>query len=313
MKNNKVNLFFACDDGYLPFLSVTITSIKAHKSDNRTYSLKILNTGIREDYKKAVTDTLSEEKFNIEFVDISDSVRKISDKLHTRDYYSKTTYYRLFIPELYPDIDKALYLDCDVVLCADVAELFDTELRDNLVGAVSDGFVACESRLHDYVTERIGVRRPCDYFNAGVLLMNVKEMREASFGERFIDLIGKVTFDVAQDQDYLNVLCNGRRITIGTEWNSMPGFCPDVTEAKLVHFNLDSKPWHKDGIEFSDIFWKYADLSPFAEEIHRVREGYTEEKKSEGETRNLIDVAEQQGREDKKNDEIRQMFASIWM
>lgn len=314
MRNtDTVNLFFACDDGYIPFLAATLLSIKRHRDENRNYAIRILNTGISSASKNKIYDSLASDKFNIEFANISSSVEKISNKLHTRDYYSKTTYYRLFIPELYPSIDKALYLDCDVILTCDVAELYDTELKDNLVGAISDGFVSHVPRLHDYVTERIGVYRPDDYFNAGVLLMNLKEMRESAFGERFIELIGKITFDVAQDQDYLNVLCRGRCVKIGVEWNCMPGFYEKNTEAKLIHFNLDNKPWHKEGVDFADIFWKYADECAFASEIREIQKNYSEQEKSAGETVNLIDIAEMQGNDDEKNREIREMLASIWM
>ena len=313
MNITDVNLFFACDDSYVPFLAVTLASIKQHRSKERCYNIKILTTGIKKENEERLLSSLADFNFNIEVADISDSVNTISEKLHTRDYYSKTTYYRLFIPELYKDIDKALYLDCDLVLCTDVAELYDTELKDNLVGAVADGFVSSVSRLHDYVTERVGVHKPCDYFNAGVLLMNLKEMRNASFGEKFIELIGKITFNVAQDQDYLNVLCNGRRAVISDEWNCMPGFCKKSKPAKLIHFNLDSKPWHKDGIEFSEVFWKYADMSCFAKEIREIHDSYSENEKSEGETRNLIDVAEEQGRDEEENRRIREQLASIWM
>lgn len=313
MNNSDVNLFFASDDGYTPFLAVTLVSIKKHRNPKRNYNIRVLNTGISEENKNRILSSLASKGFNIEFTDISKSVNVISEKLHTRDYYSKTTYYRLFIPELYPDIDKALYLDCDLVLLTDVAELYDLELGESLVGAVSDGFVSSVPRLHGYVTERIGVRSPSDYFNAGVLLMNLKEMREFHFAERFIDLIGQVTFDVAQDQDYLNVLCKGRRVSIGSEWNCMPGFCREKTEPKLIHYNLDSKPWHKEGVEFADKFWKYADESNYGIEIREIRESYSENKKSEEQTRNLIDVAEEQGNDKFKNREIREMLASIWI
>ncbi len=310
---NTVNLFFACDDGYIPFLCATLLSIKRHADKDRDYSVKILNTGISEENKNKLFDSLASDKFNIEFANITGSVEKISERLHTRDYYSKTTYYRLFIPELYPLIDKALYLDCDVVLTSDVSELYDIEIKDNLVGAVPDGFVSCVPRLHDYVTERVGVYKPDDYFNAGVLLMNLKEMRSAKFEERFIELIGKITFDVAQDQDYLNVLCKDRCAKISAEWNVMPGLYKSDTKKKLIHFNLDSKPWHKEGVEFAEIFWEYADECAFASEIRDIQKNYKEQKKSEGETVNLIDIAEKQGNDDKKNREIREMLASIWM
>ncbi len=313
MNSNTVNLFFACDDGYIPFLAVTLTSIKKYANPAREYAISILNTGISEEHRTRIKSSLEREGFKIDFFDISRQVEKISKKLHTRDYYSKTTYYRLFIPELYPELEKALYLDCDLVLCSDVAELYDVELGDNLVGAISDGFVSCVPRLHGYVTERIGVQNPEDYFNAGVLLMNLKEMRKAFFEKKFVSLLEKITFDVAQDQDYLNAICNGRRLVIGDMWNCMPGFYEKNAKPKLIHYNLDSKPWHKDGVEFSDIFWECADQCCYAEEIRKIKDTYTEEARSEHETKSLIDVAEEQGLDGEENEKIRQMLASIWM
>ena len=312
-KADTVNLFFACDDGYIPFLAVTLASIKKHRSPARDYSIRVLNTGISERHKERILDSVAELGFNIEFVDITKKVEEISEKLHTRDYYSKSTYYRLFIPELYPSLDKALYLDCDIAVLTDIAELYDTELGNNLVGAAADGFVQCIERLHGYVTERVGVDKPSDYFNAGVLLMNLKEMRKADFGGKFVELISKVTFEVAQDQDYLNALCKGRRAVIGGEWNCMPGFTGEVYENKLIHYNLDSKPWHKDGLEFGDIFWKYASLSPYFIEIAEIRRAFTEGEKAEKQTSNMIDFAEFQAGETEKNLEIKRTLASIWI
>lgn len=311
-KADSINLFFACDDGYIPFLAVTLSSIKKHRSRERDYSIRILNTGISDCYKETIFSSLAEAGFNIQFVDISERIEKVSERLHTRDYYSKSTYYRLFIPELYPSLDKALYLDCDIVVLSDIAELYDLELGDNLVGAAADGFVQGIPRLHGYVTARVGVRTPRDYFNAGVLLMNLKEMRNAAFEERFVDLISKVTFEVAQDQDYLNALCMGRCAAIGEEWNCMPGFTK-TEEHKLIHYNLDSKPWHKDGLEFGDIFWKYVESTPYAERIKEIRQAFHDEIKAEKQTMNMIDFAEAQAMDMEKNLQIRRALASVWM
>lgn len=81
------------------------------------------------------------ENVNIEFVDLNYYINKIKNKLYTRDYYSVTTYFRLFIPNLYPQYNKALYLDCDIVLLADVAELYNIDMGDNLVAAAPDDVI----------------------------------------------------------------------------------------------------------------------------------------------------------------------------
>lgn len=310
MKKEAVKLFFACDDGYIPFLTVALFSIKEQRDVSRDYDIVILHTGIGPENRERVLGALSGAGFHIAFRDISSSLEEIGARLHTRDYYTKSTYYRLFIPKLYPELDKALYLDCDLVACADVGELYDVALGGDLVGAAADGFVQSVSRLHGYVTGRVGVAAPTDYFNAGVLLMNLAAMREYGFEGRFADLLSAVKFDVAQDQDYLNALCRKRRTVIGSEWNAMPGFfCGDAP--KLVHYNLDSKPWHKDGIDFADVFWHYSDRAAFAAEIREIRKRYCHQASAAAQTAALIDLAEAQGMQDEENRLIRERVERI--
>ena len=311
MTRPNVNLFFASDDGYIPFLAVTLASLREHIDSSRHYDIKILNTGISRKNRERILTKFSSKNLEIEFCDVSAAVENISERLHTRDYYSKTTYYRLFIPRLFPDLKKALYLDCDIVLRSDVGELFDTDMGENLVAAASDGFVECTPRLHSYVTERVGVRYHGDYFNAGVLLMNLEKMREAGFEERFTELLGSIKFDVAQDQDYLNAICNRRSLKVSEVWNAMPGFYRLKEAPKLIHYNLDSKPWRKSGIEFEEYFWKYALSSGFMREIEEIKMRSASPEKSEKETRNLIEVAEEQGRDMIRNLKIRMMLKSI--
>ena len=232
-------------------------------------------------------------------------VEQFADKLHTRDYYSKSTYYRLFIPDLFPGLDKALYLDSDVVLLGDVSELYDVDLEDNLVGAIPDSVVGSIPALALYTKKRLRVAAD-HYFNAGVLLMNLDAMRECDFLNVFLRLLQSVTFQIAQDQDYLNVICKNRVEYVGFEWNTMP--CDVHTNApKLIHYNLDFKPWHRDDVAFGDVFWDYAERSGYLEEIRKVREGYTEWHiaRSAEETTHLIAMGKKQARKRTANMLIR--------
>ena len=76
--------------------------------------------------------------------------------------------------------------------------------------------------FQDYVEKVVGVIDYNNYFNAGVLLMNLDELRKYKFQEKFLYLLEKIKFEVAQDQDYLNRLCKGRIKIINSAWNKMP-------------------------------------------------------------------------------------------
>ena len=107
MRKN-IPIFFACDDNFVKYTIVTLKSIIENDSKDYTYNVHILNTNITENMKKEVYK-LGNENFNVEFNDVTNYLKSISDKLPIRDYYSKTTYFRLFIAEMFPDYEKAIY------------------------------------------------------------------------------------------------------------------------------------------------------------------------------------------------------------
>ena len=92
-----------------------------------------------------------------------------------------TTYFRLFIASLYPQYNKAIYLDSDIVVLHDVAELFNIDIGNNLVGAVPDDIIQKNEVFQEYVEKVVGVSSYKNYFNAGVLVMNLEELRNFHF------------------------------------------------------------------------------------------------------------------------------------
>lgn len=280
-KNSKViPIFFAVDDGYIPFLAVSIQSLIDNSSIENNYVIKILYTNISEENRKKISK-YERENVSIEFVDLNYYIEKVKNKLYTRDYYSKTTYFRLFIPNLYPQYDKALYLDSDIVILSDIADLYNEEMGDNLVAGVPDDVIQTIEVFQEYVEKVVGVADYHNYFNAGILLMNLDELRKFNFQDKFLYSLDKIKFSVAQDQDYLNRLCKGRVKIVDYGWNRMPiatEKCDDKN-IKLIHYNLAYKPWHFEDILYKEYFWKYAQKTEFFEDIMRIKENYTEEDK----------------------------------
>lgn len=274
---NTIPIFFTVDDKYVPFLAVALQSLIENSSEKNYYLIKILYTSITEENQEKIKK-YEKENVNIEFVDLNYYINKIKNKLYTRDYYSVTTYFRLFIPNLYPQYNKALYLDCDIVLLADVAELYNIDMGDNLVAAAPDDVIQKIEVFQEYVEKVVGVADYRNYFNAGVLLMNLDELRKFDFQEKFLYSLEKIKFAVAQDQDYLNRLCKGRVKIISNVWDKMPiSNDTDTNDLKLIHYNLAFKPWHFEDILYKEYFWKYAKKTEFFDEIIKIRDNYTEE------------------------------------
>ena len=279
--NKGIPIFFAVDDGYIPFLAVTLQSLVDNSSSSNQYSIKILHTNVNEENKRKISK-YQRENIDIEFVNLNCYVEKVEDKLFTRDYYTNTTYFRLFIPELYPQYEKALYLDSDTVVLADIAELYNTDIGENLVAAAQEGVIQNIKVYQDYVEKVVGVASYKRFFNAGVLLMNLNELRRFQFQEKILYLLSTVKYSVIQDEDYLNRMCKGRVKFVDSTWNKMPIDIDNVKieNIKLIHFNYVYKPWHFDNVLYGEIFWEYAKKTEFINDIKFIKENYTEEKKN---------------------------------
>lgn len=279
-KKNTIPIFFAVDDAYIPFLAVAIYSLVKHANKENEYIIKILYTDIKEENQKAIKK-YENKNISIEFVDLNYYIDKVKDKLYTRDYYTKTTYFRLFIPDLYPQYDKVLYLDSDITILTDIAELYNIDIENNLVAAAPDDVIQNIEVFQEYAEKVVGVADYKKYFNAGILLMNLDEMRKSNFQEKFLYLLETIKFSVAQDQDYLNRLCKGRVKLFSNTWNRMP-IGKDIIEREklhLIHYNLAFKPWHFEDILYKEYFWEIAQKTEFFDKIQKIKENYSDEEK----------------------------------
>ena len=197
------------------------------------------------------------------------------------DYFTLTIYFRLFIAAMFPQYDKAVYIDSDVVVTGDVGELYDMDLGDNLIGACVDRSVSDVPPLVHYMENAVGV--PHDrYINSGVLLMNLAAQRREGFEAHFLHLLTAYGCDtIAPDQDYLNAMCAGRILYLPEEWDAMPHDTrPPLDNPRIVHYNLFSKPWCYDGIQYGDLFWYYAADSGYIDEIRACKAAYSDKQRA---------------------------------
>ena len=305
----KINLFFAVDDNYCSFLSAAIHSMFKNADQNYEYNLYVLHNGISQE-KQNILKTQVSSFGSIDFVDMNEKLKTLEDRLVTRDYYTMTTYYRLFIPNMFPKMDKALYLDSDIIITGNIADLYNVDMGNNLVGAVPDMAVQNTPIFIEYVENALGVKAE-KYFNAGILLMNLKEMRNWDFENKFIELLGKYKFRVAQDQDYLNVLTKDRVKYVDNSWNVQPvpaNICSFDT-INLIHYNMLWKPWIYEGIDYSETFWEYAKESPLYNHILEIKNSFTDESR-ENKLKGGAALLEMAGAEAKDPNNYKNKFGS---
>ncbi|MFI5832975.1 glycosyltransferase family 8 protein [Micromonospora sp. NPDC051300] len=193
--------------------------------------------------------------------------------LSTRDsarHISQGMYLRLFMPWLVPaELDRLLYLDCDMLCTGPLTGLAEVELGDAVIGAVRDAYTR---RLADGgalpgLREEAGLDPQAPYFNSGMLLIDLARWREAGVTRDALAYIERHA-DAARypDQDALNSVLFGLWRRLPHRWNHMMGwrlepvYGGDPAQASLVHCVGPKKFWTAEFPDFSEFgrrYWKY--------------------------------------------------------
>mgnify|MGYP000260214292 FL=1 len=298
-KQELIPIFFTIDDGYAPYLHVALISLIKNASKDRRYKIIVVYQELNEENRNNLAKLVEDyPNFEMEFKFMKQSLDMITDRIENRlrsDYFTMTIYFRIFIPDMYPEYDKAIYIDSDIIVSGDISELYDTDMHDNLIGVVTDGSVNDVPELQRYMTESLGLKLG-DYFNSGMLLMNMKELRNVHLAEHFLYLLNKYHFDcVAPDQDYLNSMCYGKIEYLDSCWDAMPNRNkPEIENPKIIHYNLFDKPWCYDDIQYQDYFWEYAKQSVYYDKIKAYKAAYTDKQK-EDDHAHLLDLFRRAG------------------
>lgn len=275
MNKEIIPIFFTIDDGFSPYVSVAIKSLLDNASDKYYYHIHIVHDGLTKKNKerlKALETDCSKIIFSEMDKDLECITNKMSNRLRA-DVFSLAIFYRIFIPEMFPEYTKALYIDSDTVIPGDVSKLYHIDLEDNIIGAISDTSILHVKELTDYTASAVGV--PCPYYvNSGVLLFDMQSLREMQLADKFLYLLNTYHFDsIAPDQDYINVLCKDKVKYVDVVWNAMPG--EEIENPQIIHFNLFQKPWHYKDVLYEDYFWHYAKISGYYEEIKNTLDNFS--------------------------------------
>lgn len=278
-ENNKIiPIFFSTDDNYVPFLAVSIKSLLENASKEYFYNIHILTDGISNKNKEKLQKHLTKNSKLI-FDDMSIYVSRIKERLTAtlRDYYTTSIFYRLFIAALYPEYEKAIYLDCDITVIGDISKMYQIDLKDNIFGVVPDDVIASREEFKAYARDGVGIDDK-KYFNSGVLLMNLVKFREEKIKERFVYLLVKYNFEtVCPDQDYLNVLCKDKVMYLERGWDRMSTDENYEGPLYIIHYNNFGKPWYYDNIPYNKYFWEYAKKTTFFNQIMKIKDSFTKE------------------------------------
>jgi lipopolysaccharide biosynthesis glycosyltransferase len=281
MKSNiEIPVVFATDENYVLYMSTAIQSVMMNAGLEKRYRIYVLhaNTIAEASIAKLKEQVAAFSQFTIEFVDVLDFIK---NKNLFVSKYSIETYFRVLIPYIFTEYEKVLYLDCDIICKVDIAEIYETELDGYLFAAARDqdcGRPPCFRS--DGILDGISLlNNPESYFNAGVLLFNIKEFSNFISVEQLFEQATSRQW-AYPDQDLLNVLCENRVKYIPLSWNlfnmGLHKYAPkDIQKEfetaqknpKIIHFvnkPLTNAYWC---INWLTVFFEYAQHTPFIDRI----------------------------------------------
>jgi lipopolysaccharide biosynthesis glycosyltransferase len=290
----------AADNNYAMQLAVTIRSILENFKGNRKIIFFVIDGGITNRNKQRIRKSIIFDRceFEFEFVSISDALLRDIQEIHEltetvnvktkADYISIASFYRVIIPELLSNqFEKVIYLDCDLVVKGNLEELWKIDIGENYLLAAQDTWipsVSSPTAMLNFL--ELGLEPKAKYFNAGVLVINLKKWREDRLNAKAVKYFRQNLEHIGwYDQGLLNALLINQWGQLDPRWNfnatsfysySLRGyvswknseslFSEDVynnllQDPYIVHFVSAKKPWTSRHTPCKEEFFKYLDMT----------------------------------------------------
>lgn len=253
---NRINICLSCDENYAQYSGVVVASILANAKADDDICIYILDGNITQTSKEKILSLKSIKDCCIEFVKIDEREFEDYRKIKTHNYLSLAACYRLKLPTLLPQCNRVIYLDSDVIVCSSLRELFNINLKTNVLGGVLD----IDLKRKNYNE---------NYINSGVLLIDLDKMREGNLENKFLSYaqnnIDKITMG---DQEIINSVLGNQILPINEKYNVQSecyirrsSFTKNPT---IVHFIGPKKPWQMECWSVHrDLYYKYLQITPW--------------------------------------------------
>lgn len=276
-----IHVTCSLDSNYTRFAGVLMTSI-FENNKNEKIMMHIMGLKLTENDKHDLSHIAGSYNNLIKFYDIDENQFK---GLKTTEQWNIATYFRLLLPDIIDQqIKRVLYVDCDIIFRGSIRELYDIDLENNIIGAVEDHVLSPRASLN-YIH---GILPENFYFNAGVLLIDLKAWREEGITKRCFDYL-KHNKPMHLDQDTLNFVLQKKWKHLPYRYNFMADFHAayfskrdfDMDMDKkypyypvIIHFT-GTKPWHHSNRSvYKEDFYKYQSMTKWKNMIpkHTVKE-----------------------------------------
>lgn len=276
--DNLINIVFASDNNYAQHTAVAMASILLNTKVPENIKFFIIDDKISVNNKSKIVDTVHDLKGNIEFCTVKN---KQLMQGFVSGQISRTCYYRIDIANiLNKNIDKVIYLDCDLLVYDDIRKLWEMDIKQYPIAAVCDYGIMASNRLRKQKKKFIGLDYNLPYFNSGVLILDLSLWRKCNYSNLIIDTVLSNQFP-NHDQDALNKVFMNNWYILPLRWNVIPPVFnlfmkilksellrKNAVEAKknpaIFHYAGGYKAWeYKLYQGFNDKYYKYLKYTAF--------------------------------------------------
>ena len=278
----EIIIVVAVNRNYIKPMSVMLTSVLRNNLEYKIV-FNIFQDDFSEEDKEGVNNKFKKySNLTLRYITITN---EIFEGLPTLEHISLSTYYRILAPKLLPEYDKIMYLDSDLVVDGNILEFWDINIDRYVVAAVREESIQSNE-------ERLGIPMNQKYFNAGVLLINSKKIRDENYFDVIMDyMIKNKEILLFSDQDALNAIFYNKWLEIDEKWNYHNYFV-DMKKSKLelikkdnpviIHYTGPIKPWNEEnGSVLTNIYLKYEDIYLLENDIKttstkvKINKGFT--------------------------------------
>ncbi|MCR5265927.1 MAG: glycosyltransferase family 8 protein [Cyanobacteria bacterium RUI128] len=249
----QINIAFGATEEWLRYTYVTICSILANANEKDDYKFYIMCDSVDINFDPMVKCFEKIKHAEYKFIKMDNS--EFEGAIH--DWLGVSSSYRLKLPSIIDD-DKVLYLDSDIIVLSDIAELYNHNIDDYYIAAVED-------KCSHFMRERVNLKEGETFINGGVQLMNLKKFREDNLEEIIFNKLRESDFYT--DQDVINDVCRSKILQLPLKFNLMPIENPghyvnrrkefeETLEAPVVIHYTD-KPWRSE-VKYGECWFFYA-------------------------------------------------------
>jgi lipopolysaccharide biosynthesis glycosyltransferase len=276
--NKSLHVVLAADAKFAMPLSVAMCSIAVNCDRLRDITFYVLQHDIGPEIRERVEKPLMRRNSagtRVLWLDVP--FQKLSE-FKTHGHLGPMTYARLVIPWVLPqEVERVLYLDSDLVVVGNVAELWDRSFYNQTLVAARDRIVGSMNGplgLRNY--RQLGIPENAEYFNAGVLLIDLRKWRTDGVSERVIEYLHKNRAIIQMvDQEALNAVLFDSWAPLECRWNWQVGQLKSsrsqrkgadgVQQKSIIHFTTAAKPWLPGcRYEEREVFFEYLDQTEWA-------------------------------------------------